>query len=204
MRGTGTSSGNCCGGFAGGDRPHRGRSDDTTQPRDHPDSARGRASDHCGVRAGLLVGGRRRPVGHVPIPASGALALGTIGLEDRVERLAAGTLKLYDYLLADPLWVDITIIGRTALPCPILTYRLRDQSWFLNPNVLIGKLDQFGRMVRAGPRHGYFSKPRLDNGGLAAVWLLTGSPHMNPSHLSGDSGGRGGSRTHMTHKVAEF
>ena len=87
MRGTGTSSGNCCGGFAGGDRSHRGRSDDTTQPRDHPDSARGRASDHCGVRAGLLVGGRRRPVGHVPILASGALALGTIGLEDRVERL---------------------------------------------------------------------------------------------------------------------
>ena len=120
MRGTGTSSDNCCGGFAGGDRPHRGRSDDTTQPRDHPDSARNRASDYRCVSAGPLVGGRRRPVGHVPILASGALApvgialaLGTIGLEDRVERLAAGTLKLYDYLLADPLWVDITIIGRT-------------------------------------------------------------------------------------------
>ena len=98
----------------------------------------------------------------------------------------------------------IISIVRTALFRPTLHYRLRDQPWFRSPNVLIDKLDQFGRMVRAGSPHGYFSKPCLGDGRLAAARLLTGSLHLNPSHLSGDSGGRGGSRTHMTHKVAGF
>ena len=49
--------------------------------------------------------------------------------------------------LEDNIWtlrprtVDITIIGRTALRCPILHYRLRDQLWFRSLNVLIDKLD---------------------------------------------------------------
>ena len=94
--------------------------------------------------------------------------------------------------------VDITALVRTALRCPILSYWPRDRPGFGSPDMLIDKVDQFGRMVQACPPHGYFSKSRLDDGGLAAALLLTGSPHLNPSHLSGDSGGRGGSRTHIT------